>query len=144
VIDVLQSAMAPWWVQISRNEETLKAALVQVEYLRDKAVPIMVAWNPHELRLCHEAAHKVLDAEMKLRASLERRESRGNSYRSDYPFRDDANFLCYVTLSKGKDGEMAVDRVPVKDAWKGDLNVPYEKRYPVRFPGETQAKGLKS
>jgi succinate dehydrogenase/fumarate reductase flavoprotein subunit len=142
--DVLQSAMAPWWVQIAKNESTLKSALLQVEYLRDKVVPLLVARDPHDLRLCHEVAHKVLDAEMKLRASLERKESRGASYRTDYPFRDDKNFLCYITLTKGKQGEMVVGKVPVKDAWKGDTGLPYEKRYISRFPGEAKALGLKA
>jgi succinate dehydrogenase/fumarate reductase flavoprotein subunit len=140
--DVLQGIMAPWWIQISRNESSLKAALLQVEYLRDKVVPILVAWDPHDLRLCHEVAHKVLDAEMKLRASLERRESRGAAYRSDYPYRDDKNFLCYITLTRGQDGNMIVSRVPVKGEWKGDTNLPYDKRYIVRYPGEARALGL--
>lgn len=143
-VDVLHSVMAPWWVSIDKNEEALKSALVQVGYLRDKVLPVLVARNPHDLRLCHEVAHKVLDAEMKLRASLERKESRGGAYRSDYPYRDDRNFLCYITLTKGKDGSMVASKVPVKDSWKGDMNMAYEKRYPVRLPGEAKAMGLKS
>ncbi len=141
-IDVLHSIMAPWWVQIDRTEESLQCALTQVGYLRDKVVPVLVARNPHDLRLCHEIAHKVLDAEMKLRSSIERKESRGVAYRSDYPFRDDKNFLCYITLSKGKDGKMAVGRVPMKEAWIGDRNMAYDKRYPVRLPGEAKAMNL--
>jgi succinate dehydrogenase/fumarate reductase flavoprotein subunit len=142
--DVLQSIMAPWWVQLVKSEDSLKAALLQVGYLRDKVIPLLVAWNPHDLRLCHEVTHKVLDAEMKLRAGLERKESRGTSYRSDYPYRDDKNFLCYITLTRGKDGEMVVAKVPVKEEWKGDLNAPYEKRYIPRYPGEAKALGLKA
>ncbi len=141
--DVLHSVMAPWWVSISRSEATLQSALLQVEHLRDKVVPVLAARDPHDLRLCHEVAHKVLDAEMKLRASLARKESRGAFYRSDYPFRDDKNFLCYITLSRGADGKMAVSKVPVKDAWKGDTSEPYEKRYLARLPGEAKALGLK-
>ena len=85
--------------------------------------------------------HKVLSAEMKLRAGLERKESRGFHYRSDYPFRDD-DFLCYITLQKGDDGSMQVGRVEVKDEWKGDTTLDYAMRYTYRFPGEAEAKGL--
>ena len=141
--DVLQSVMAPWWVSISRSEPALQAALLQVEHLRDNVVPLLVAWNPHDLRLCHETAHKVLDAEMKLRASLARKESRGAFYRSDFPYRDDKNFLCYITLTRSADGKMAVGKVPVKDAWKGDTSQPYQQRYLSRFPGEAKAIGIK-
>jgi succinate dehydrogenase/fumarate reductase flavoprotein subunit len=142
--DVLQGVMAPWWVQIAKNENTLKATLLQVEYLRDKVVPLLAARDPHDLRLCHEIAHKVLDAEMKLRASLERKESRGAAYRTDYPYRDDKNFLCYIVLTRGEQGEMVIGKVPVKDAWKGDTSLPYEKRYINRFPGEAKALSLKA
>ena len=49
----------------------------QVEYIRDNIVPKLTASDPHELRLAHEVKSMVLNAEMKLRASLFRTESRG-------------------------------------------------------------------
>ena len=87
--------------------------------------------------------HKALIAEAKLHASLERRESRGYHYRTDYPYRDDENFLCYITVAQCNDGSMKVDRVDIKDEWKGDTSASYEERYATwRFPGENEAKGL--
>lgn len=56
---------------------------------------------------------------MKLRASLERKETRGLSYRSDYPYRDDENYLCLMLVQKQADGSMTVSKEPVKDEWKG-------------------------
>ena len=139
--DQLQAIMAPYWINATKTEATLSGALDQVLYMRDNVVPKLMATNSHELRLCHEMEHKVLSAEMKLRAGLERKESRGFHYRSDYPFRDD-DFLCYITLQKGDDGSMQVGRVEVKDEWKGDTTLDYAKRYTYRFPGEAEAKGL--
>lgn len=140
--DILHACMAPYWVSLAKSEASLKAALVYVEHLRDEVVPILIARSSHDLRTAHEVRHQVLDAEMKLRTSLERRESRGTHYRTDYPFRDDENFLCYITCRKGEDGEMLVERIPVKQEWVGDLKEEYAKRYPIRFPGEAEAMGL--
>ena len=140
--DVLQALMAPYWIHIAKSESALRGALAQVEHLRDEVVPKLMAPSAHDLRLCHEMKHKILSAEMKLRASLERQESRGLHYRTDYPFRDDKNFLCYITMQKAKDGSMAPSKVPVKSAWIGDLKQDYARRYGWRFPGEAKAMGL--
>ena len=139
--DQLYGIMAPYWVTGAKREETLKAALAQVEYMRDNVVPKLAALNSHQLRLAIEMKHKVLSAEMKLRAGLERKESRGVHYREDYPYRDD-NYLCYITLQKGADGSMQVGRVNLKDEWKGDLTEDYATRYSARFPLEAKAKGI--
>ena len=71
--DVLASIMSPYWIQLVKTEESLSAALVQVEQLRDEVLPKLIARNPHDLRLVHECLHRTLSAEMKLRASLERK-----------------------------------------------------------------------
>jgi len=76
---------------------------------------------------------------MKLRLSLERKESRGCHYREDYPFRDDENYLCYFVAEKGQDGSMEIRRVEYPDAWKGDRTEPYLERYTSYFPGEKEA-----
>lgn len=140
--DVLHATMAPYWIHITKSDAALRGALAQVEVMRDDVVPKLVAASSHDLRLCHEMRHKVLSAEMKLRAGMERKESRGLHYRTDYPFRDDKNFLCYIALRKGQDGAMSASRIEVKDAWKGDLTQDYSKRYAWRFPGEAKAMGL--
>ena len=111
--------------------------------MRDNIIPKLQAVNSHDLRLCHEMKNKVLQAEMKLRASLAREESRGMHYRADFPYRDDKNFLCYVALQKGADGRMTVSRIDVKDEWKGDLSEDYASRYSHSFfPGEAEALKL--
>lgn len=140
--DALHGIMSPFWVLVDKSEPALNAALTQVQQMRDKVIPKLQATNPHQQRLCIEMKHKVLSAEMKLRASLERQESRGAHYRSDYPYRDDDNFLCYITVRKGDDGSMVLEHVPVKSEWAGDTSQDYATRYAVRFPKEAQAKGL--
>lgn len=141
--DELQAIMSPYWIHIAKHEAALQGVLAQVEYMRDHVVPKLMASSSHDLRLCHEMQHKVLSAEMKLRASLARKESRGYHYRTDYPYRDDKNFLSYTAVHKESTGRMGVYSIPIKDEWKGNLGQSYESRYGCRFPGEASAKGLK-
>lgn len=137
--DILVSVMGPYWITVAKNEAALEHALFQVENLRDNVIPKLRARSGHDLRFCHEVKHKVLIAELKLRASLARKESRGYHFRTDYPYRDD-RYLYYITLQRAEDGFVELGRVDIKDEWKGDLSLPYEKRYGAwQFPGELEA-----
>ncbi len=140
--DILQSIMAPFWVVWNKTEATLTSALTQVEYIRDNVVPKLYARNPHELRLVHEMRHKVLASELKLRASLFRKESRGFFIRMDYPGRDD-NYLGQVVLTKGSDGTVQVNLEETPDEYKTiDTSLPYLDRYKFFHYGELKALGL--
>ena len=139
--DVLHSIMAPYWVSVAKTEPTLRAALTQVEYMRDNVVPKLAAASSHDLRLCMEVRHKVLSAELKLRASLFRAESRGTHYRADVPYRKDEDYLCAVTLRQGESG-IELEKHPVPDEWTGDRSAAYTDRYHYYFPGEGEAKGF--
>ena len=140
--DQLMNIMSPYWVYIAKSESSLKAALVQVEYMRDNVIPKLQATSWHDVRLCLEMQHKILNAELSLRASLERKETRGLHYRTDFPYRDDENFLCFITLQKNTEGGMDIQKVPVKDEWKGDLSEDYKTRYTYYFPRELETLGL--
>jgi succinate dehydrogenase/fumarate reductase flavoprotein subunit len=135
VTQVLQNTMIPYFILHIKHEKRLQAALTIVEFLRDHLVPKLVARDNHELRLAHEAKNMVLNAEMILRCSLLRTESRGQHYREDYPRRDDPAWLAWVKLHD-EQGQMKLEKVPVPREWWPDLSRPYEERYPKRFPGE--------
>lgn len=140
--DILQSVMAPFWVVWNKTEETLNSALAQVEYMRDNVVPKLYARNPHELRLVHEMRHKVLASELKLRASLYRKESRGFFIRMDYPGRND-DFLGQVVLTKGEDGSVQVGFEPTPEEYRTvDTSLDYLDRYKFFHYGELKALGL--
>ena len=88
------------------------AALTYVEELRDHHVPMLVARDLHELRLAHETKNMIINAEMKLRASLFREESRLSHFRLDFPDMDDENWRVWVNIYKGSDGEMKLEKQP--------------------------------
>ena len=81
----------------------------------------------------------VLNAEMRLRASLMRKESRGSHYRADYPYRDDKEWLAWTTIKKGENGEMVVDREEIPERMKTNNHLPYAEKYTICFPGEEEA-----
>jgi succinate dehydrogenase/fumarate reductase flavoprotein subunit len=135
VTQLLQNTMMPYFILFVKHEKRLHAALTIVEFLRDHLVPKLIAKDSHELRLAHETKNMVLNAELILRASLCRTESRGQHYREDYPRRDDPNWLVWLKLEE-EQGSMKVSKQPIPKEWWPDLSKPYEKRYPKRFPGE--------
>ncbi|MFC1891798.1 FAD-dependent oxidoreductase [Thermodesulfobacteriota bacterium] len=136
VTQLLQNAMIPYFVMYVKKEDRMQATLTMVEFMRDHLVPKLTAKDSHELRLAHETKNMALNAEMRLRASLFRTESRGCHYREDYPRRDDPNWLAWVLL-KEEDGRMNVLKKPIPEEWRPDLSLPYKERYPYcRFPGE--------
>jgi len=132
---ILQNTLMPYYIMYIKHGERMQATLTLVEFIRDHLVPKLTARDTHELRLAHETKNMVLNAEMKLRASILRTESRGNHYREDYPRRDDPNWLAWVIL-KEEDGKMKAFKKPIPKEWWPDLSKPYEERYPMRFPGE--------
>jgi succinate dehydrogenase/fumarate reductase flavoprotein subunit len=142
ITQVLQNAMFPYFVLFVKQQDRLEAALSTVTFLREHLIPRITAQDAHDLRLAHETANMALNAEMKLRASLFRTESRGTHYREDYPARDDDEWLAWVLMQMGPDGQMTVTKEEIPDEWKPDPSIPYEERYPNRFPGELEYLGL--
>ena len=133
VTQMLQNAMIPYYIMYIKHGDRLQAALTLVEFMRDHLVPKLTAADPHELRLAHETRNMVLNAEMRLRASLFRTESRGCHYREDHPRRDDPHWLAWVLL-KQAGGNMQVMRETIPQKWWPDLSIPYEERYDYQFP----------
>ena len=79
----LQNTMMPYYVLYVKRQDRLEAALTNVLYLKEHFVTRLIAKDPHELRLALETENMVLNAEMKLRASLFRKESRHSHFRED-------------------------------------------------------------
>jgi succinate dehydrogenase/fumarate reductase flavoprotein subunit len=112
VTQTLQGIMIPNFVLYIKKESLLKAALAYVEELRDHHMPLLRAADLHELRLAHETANMIVTAEMKLKASLMRKESRCSHFRLDYPDMDTKNWNAWINIYKGSDGSMKFEKQP--------------------------------
>jgi succinate dehydrogenase/fumarate reductase flavoprotein subunit len=129
VTQLIKNAMTPYYMRIKHGDR-IQATLTMIEFVRDHLSPMLFARDPHELRLAHETKHMIINAEMKLRASLFRTESRGTHYREDYPRRVDPDWLAWVMI-KEVEGKMTVYKKQIPQEWWPDLTIPYEKRYPT-------------
>ena len=112
VTQTLQGIMVPNFILYIKKEKLLQAALAYIEELRDHHMGMLRAADIHELRLAHETKNMIISAEMKLRASIMRKESRCSHYRLDYPDLDDANWRAWINIFKGDDGTMQLEKQP--------------------------------
>lgn len=111
---------------ILKSEKDIHEVLDDVADMKKIAVDLK-AEDLHDLAKCHEAEATLLCLEMIFRASDMRKESRGvfyPHYRMDYPEQDDKNWLKWINIVQGEDGEMKLytEDIPM---WK----------YPVRPEG---------
>ncbi len=144
VTQVLQNTLSPFHILYVKEARRLEGALASIEYLRAQVAPRMIARDGHELRLAHETAHMLLNAEMKLRAGLYRQESRGTHFREDFPARDDRDWFCWVLLRRGAAGRMELSKHPLPDAWRPDPALSYRERYPRPYPGEDEFRAVRA
>ncbi len=112
VTQTLQGVMIPNFVLYIKKELMMQSALAYVEELQSHHSPMLKASSLHELRLAHETTNMILSAQMKLKASLMRTESRCSHYRVDYPDMDNENWQVWINIYKGKDGTMEFEKQP--------------------------------
>lgn len=98
-----------------RSEGLLKRGITRLEDA--KAAPFR-AENPHELGRALDVKSIIDNAELILRSSLERKESRTglllNFTRADYSKQDDKNWLCFLAIRQNEDGTFTFTKHPVE------------------------------
>lgn len=94
---------------VVRNEKGLEQGMRQFQAIRREKVPELKAPGIRELITALECANLARVGEMVARCALERRESRGQHGREDYPQKDNANWLKWITLHK--EGDDIVHRI---------------------------------
>jgi succinate dehydrogenase/fumarate reductase flavoprotein subunit len=124
LIRELQEILFPVDILIIMSESRLKNALKRVIELKDKKLPSLKATDVRTLVKSKEVQTMILSAEMTLRGSLMRKETRESIfYREDYVTPDNTNWLKWIVVKKGGDGEMEFSTE----------DIPFE-RYPLK-PG---------
>ncbi len=96
------------WVSVVRNEEFLTNMMKKLAELRERYARIGLGdqgkkFNTARLEAL-ELGCLIECAEATTKGALERRESRGAQYRSDYEKRDDVNFLAHTLAFRAEDG----------------------------------------
>ena len=96
--------MSTYNLEIKSESMSLRG-LENLAYL--KQTMALTAANPHEMGRCLEMGNLIETAGMILRATIERKESRGAQLqRKDYPEMDNENFFCF--LGQRLEGERVV------------------------------------
>ena len=116
-------------VAVFRDEQGLGSALEVVNRLKEEAQSAYVddrgtVFNQDVLGAI-ELGYMLDAAQTMVVAALERKESRGAQFRTDYPERNDAEWLKHIDISRGEDGEPKVSYSPVTiTQWQ-----PEERKY---------------
>ena len=112
VADILSAIKAVMWdnVGIIRDSEKLMLAQQEVKKLQDEAQSLF-AEDKSQLQSCLEIQDMLKTAEVIILAALERKESRGAHYRSDYPHMDPA-WEKNIRVSKDQAGKLVTKVTP--------------------------------
>ncbi|MGB9599503.1 MAG: FAD-binding protein [Myxococcota bacterium] len=117
-------------VGLFREEGQLKSALEDIEVAKEQFKKVRFNAKSKSLSYNYEFINYleteagICVSEVIVRGALERRESRGSHFRTDYPKRDDAQFLRH-TVAKYNKGEISLSYKPVKIVkWE-----PKERKY---------------
>ena len=97
-----------------RSKGLLERAIVRLEDA--KAAPLK-AENPHELGRALDVKSIIDNAELILRSSLERTETRMIPFgfaRADYPEQDDENWLCFLAIRKEDGARFTFRKIPIE------------------------------
>jgi succinate dehydrogenase/fumarate reductase flavoprotein subunit len=112
VVRLVQKAIGPMEQSVYMSAHRIETALRYVEKAKAMLSQLQ-AGDFHELLSCHEAEAAVLSAEMQLRASQMRKESRGWFLREDYHETDNQNWLKWIIVKKqGQEMTLTTEDVP--------------------------------
>jgi len=129
VMEKVKRITIPARYSFFKHEKRIRETLERLQDIQEKELPCLVASDVHEMVKAVEVRNYVESAVLTYSAALERKESRENHYREEYPYRDDENWLKWLNVRRTKNGF---------ELWSEDI--PFE-RYPVKppAPGKTPA-----
>jgi succinate dehydrogenase / fumarate reductase flavoprotein subunit len=118
-------------VGVFRTEETMQQALADIEELekrfeKAKVMDTSKRFNTDVLAAL-ETEHLLEFSEVIVAGGLARTESRGAHYRTDYPKRDDENWIKHTMAHKSEDGKPVLSYKSVNIDW--EKYPPQERKY---------------
>jgi succinate dehydrogenase/fumarate reductase flavoprotein subunit len=122
LVHEIQKILFPVDALIIMSESKLKNALDKILTMKSENLPHLKAKDVRTLIKAKEAQTMMLSAEMTLKASMMRKETRENIfYREDYNAVDNKNWLKWIIAAKDHDGEI----------YFSTEDIPFEK-YPFK------------
>ena len=118
LVHELQKILFPVDTLIIMSESRLQSALDQVLTLKAEALPRLHGSDVRGLIKTRETQTMMLSAEMTLKASMMRKETRENIFcRDDYKEADNKNWLKWIFARKADDGsvELSTEDIPFED-----------------------------
>jgi succinate dehydrogenase / fumarate reductase, flavoprotein subunit len=103
-------------VGIVRVEDEMRRALTALDALKQRAAVVGVTGHREYNTGWHAAqdlGNLLLVSEAITRSAIERKESRGGHFRSDFPDKDPAFGTFNIVVRSSSDGRMQVSRVPI-------------------------------
>jgi succinate dehydrogenase/fumarate reductase flavoprotein subunit len=97
---MLQRVMFSYETSIFKSDASLKKAMGEVDGIKENELPRAQIPNYHEFIKFKETENMVLTAELFLKASLLRKESRSDHKREDFPERNDKEWLKWIVFNK--------------------------------------------
>lgn len=122
VVNEIQKVLFPVDALIIMKEDKLENALNQILEIKEEKISELSVKDIHNLIKARETRTMVFSAEITLKSSLMRKETRENIYyREDYPSPDNKNWLKWIFVRKDADDQPVFSTEPV----------PFE-RYPFK------------
>lgn len=111
--DLIRRLKEVMWLNagIIRDRQSLERALGCIADWKDMAQEVQ---TPADLIRCLELRNMLLVGEMVCRSAIDRTESRGAHFRSDYPQESDDSWLVNIQVRKAASG-LVLERVPVPE-----------------------------
>ncbi|MEE8449868.1 MAG: FAD-binding protein [Thermodesulfobacteriota bacterium] len=107
--------LVPWEFSMFKTEASINEALSELERIEREDLTRVRAEQPHELIKANEARNYLLMCRLSYMSALERKETRLCHYRQEYPFRDDINWLKWITLRReGEDIKLGFEPIPIE------------------------------
>ncbi len=118
ILEIRERLQALMWdnVSILRNGQDLEKASVEISALKQELMETIKVDSFRKMKEFLEVRNMLLTASFVTKGALQRKESRGGHFRTDYPYRDDRNWLKNIFIKKNSEGNPQYTVMDVDDS----------------------------